>query len=110
MILMTKIIYQVRLFNLYFIVYVNIIILLIINFSKIVFVTVYVPPYHAPKRMILSESDSNNNENDDAFDNDMMSLGNTSRVVYSNNNDTNENIGIDKSELTFCPPPTMINT
>jgi hypothetical protein len=71
---------------------------------------VIIPPYHAPKRMILSESDSNDNDNDDAFDNDMMSLGNTSKVIYSNNNDTNENGGRDQSELTFYHPPTMINT
>ena len=37
------------------------------------------PVYHAPKRMILSESDNNDNDTDDAFDNDMMSLGNTSK-------------------------------
>ena len=60
--------------------------------------------------MILSESDSNDNDNDDAFDNDMMSLGNTSKVIYSNNNDNNENVGIDRSDLNFCQPITMINT
>ena len=58
--------------------------------------TIYIPVYHAPKRMILSESDSYDNDIDDAFDNDMMSIGNTSKVLYSNKNKNNEN-------------PTMIN-
>lgn len=76
----------------------------------LLFLKTYIPAYHAPKRMILSESDSYDNDNDDAFDNDMMSLGNTSKVIYGNKNDTNENSGIDPSNLSFDCPPIMINT